>query len=96
MAIFAAVLAGDARGDVLGLVGHVFADIALHEAELVGQDEGLAVLPERQPPVLLQRMERHGEEAEFHILALYLIAWGLMGEPVPPGMIRGGPQKKNS
>ena len=27
---------------------------------------------------------------------LYLIAWGLMGEPVPPGMISGGPQKKNS
>ncbi len=26
----------------------------------------------------------------------YLIACGLSGEPVPPGMINGGPQKKNS
>jgi hypothetical protein len=26
----------------------------------------------------------------------YFIACGLMGEPVPPVMIRGGPQKKNS
>jgi hypothetical protein len=28
--------------------------------------------------------------------APYLIACGLMGEPVPPVMTRGGPQKKNS
>jgi hypothetical protein len=27
---------------------------------------------------------------------LYLIAWGLIGEPVPQGMMSGGPQKKNS
>ena len=27
---------------------------------------------------------------------LYLIACGLIGEPVPPEMISGGPQKKNS
>lgn len=26
----------------------------------------------------------------------HLIAWGLIGEPVPPEMISGGPQKKNS
>jgi hypothetical protein len=26
----------------------------------------------------------------------YLIACGLIGEPVPPVMISGGPQKKNS
>ena len=26
----------------------------------------------------------------------YLIACGLIGEPVPPVMINGGPQKKNS
>jgi hypothetical protein len=26
----------------------------------------------------------------------YLTACGLIGEPVPPVMIRGGPQKKNS
>jgi hypothetical protein len=29
-------------------------------------------------------------------LLLYLIACGLIGEPVPPVMISGGPQKKNS
>jgi hypothetical protein len=27
---------------------------------------------------------------------LYLMACGLMGEPVPPGMTSGAPQKKNS
>jgi hypothetical protein len=52
-----------AGGDVLGLVGGVLADVALDEAELVGEDEGLAVLAERFPPVLVQRMDRHGEEA---------------------------------
>ena len=26
----------------------------------------------------------------------YLMACGLMGEPVPPGMMSGAPQKKNS
>ncbi len=26
----------------------------------------------------------------------YLMACGLMGEPVPPGMTSGAPQKKNS
>jgi hypothetical protein len=29
-------------------------------------------------------------------VAGYLIACGLIGEPVPPVMISGGPQKKNS
>jgi hypothetical protein len=28
--------------------------------------------------------------------AIYFIAWGLIGEPVPPVMMSGGPQKKNS
>jgi hypothetical protein len=28
--------------------------------------------------------------------ARYFMAWGLIGEPVPPGMISGAPQKKNS
>ena len=55
-----------ARGDVLGAVGGVLADVALDEAELVGEDERLAVLAQRRPPVLAQRMDRHGEEAEFH------------------------------
>ena len=30
------------------------------------------------------------------IVIYYLIACGLIGDPVPPVMIKGGPQKKNS
>ena len=37
----------DAGGDVLGRSVDVLADIALGEAELVGEDEGLAVLAQR-------------------------------------------------
>ena len=37
----------DAGGDVLGLVGDVFADIGLGEPEFVGQQEGFAVFPQR-------------------------------------------------
>ena len=44
----------------------VLADIAFGVAELVGQDERLAVLAQRLPPVLVERMDRHGEEAEVH------------------------------
>ena len=44
----------------------VLADIAFGEAELVGEQERLAVLAQRLPPVLVQRMDRHGEEAELH------------------------------
>ena len=29
-------------------------------------------------------------------LRRHLIAWGLIGEPVPPVITSGGPQKKNS
>ena len=35
-----------------------------------------------------------GETVELSLA--YLIACGLIGEPVPPVMISGGPQKKNS
>jgi hypothetical protein len=31
-----------------------------------------------------------------HALAPHLIACGLIGDPVPPVMMSGGPQKKNS
>ena len=61
--------AGDehrAGGDVLGAVGGVLADIAFDEAELVGEDESLAILAQRLPPVLVQRMDRHREEAKLH------------------------------
>ena len=69
MRLVASIRRGDehrAGGDVLGLVGGVLADIAFGEAELVGEDEGLAILAQRLPPVLVQRMDRHGEEAELH------------------------------
>ncbi len=59
-----------AGGDVLGLVGGVFAAIGLGEAELVGEHEGFAVLAERLAPVLVERMDRHGEEAELHAAIL--------------------------
>ena len=36
----------DAGGDVFGLVGDVFADIGFGKAELVGQQERFAVLPQ--------------------------------------------------
>src|SRR3954470_15206265 len=41
-------------------------DIAFGVAELVGEDESLAILAQRHAPVFLQRMNRHGEEAEVH------------------------------
>jgi hypothetical protein len=41
-----------ARGDVLGLVGGVLTDISLHEAELVGEDEGFAILAQGFSPIL--------------------------------------------
>jgi hypothetical protein len=44
----------------------VFADITLGKAQLVGQDERLAILAQRCPPILVERMDRHGEEAELH------------------------------
>src|SRR5687768_14736774 len=55
-----------AGGDVLGLVGRVLADITLDEAELVGEQEGLAILAQRLPPILAEAMDRHGEKAELH------------------------------
>jgi hypothetical protein len=36
----------DRRGDVLGLVGDVLADISLGESQFVSQQEGFAVFPE--------------------------------------------------
>jgi hypothetical protein len=57
-----------AGGDVLGAVGVVLADIAFGVAELVGENESLAILAQRLPPVLVERMDRHGEEAEVHLI----------------------------
>jgi hypothetical protein len=41
------------------------------------------------------RLAPQGDGPDDRILA-YLIACGLIGEPVPPVMISGGPAKKNS
>src|ERR1700760_582092 len=56
----------DAGGDILGLVGDMFADIGLAEAELIGKQEGFAVLLQRTPPILLEGMDRHREETQLH------------------------------
>ncbi len=61
---------GDAGGDVLGFVGDVLADIGLGEAQLVREQERFAVLLQRQPPILVERMDRHGKEPELHRLLL--------------------------
>jgi hypothetical protein len=55
-----------ARGDVLGAVGDMLTRIAFDEPKLVGQYERLAVLGQAHPPILLERMDRHREEAELH------------------------------
>src|SRR5581483_6235400 len=44
----------------------MLADIALDEAELVGEQERLAILAQRLPPVLVQRMDRHRKKAKLH------------------------------
>ena len=59
---------GNAGGDVLGLVGDVLADIGLGEAQFVRQQESFAVLLQGQPPILVERMDRHGKEPEIHSL----------------------------
>jgi hypothetical protein len=43
---------------------------SLGKAELIGEDKRLAVFGERLPPILVQRMDRHGEEAELRFLAV--------------------------
>ena len=53
-------------GDVLGPVGQVLADEHVVEAELVGEDDRLAVFPQRDGRVPVQRMHRHHEYAELH------------------------------
>ena len=55
-----------AVGDVLARVGQVLADEGVVEAELVGQDDRLAVLAQRLRPVPVHRMHRHGEVAQPH------------------------------
>src|SRR5436305_13272756 len=47
-------------------------------------------------PGLLRCARSPGTTAERHFSLSYFIACGLIGDPVPPVMISGGPQKKNS
>src|SRR5579871_2746453 len=56
----------NARGDVFRLVGDVLADIGFSEVQFVRKQEGLAVLSERDAPILLHGMDRHREETKIH------------------------------
>ncbi len=55
-----------AVGDGLAGVGEVLAHEGVVETELVGQDDGLAVLLERLGPVAVHGVHRHGEVAQPH------------------------------
>ncbi len=61
---------GDARRDVLGPVGDVLPDIGLGEAQLVRKQKRFTVFLEGQPPILVDRMDRHRKEPELHGLHL--------------------------
>src|SRR5262249_47389264 len=56
----------DARGDVLSLVRHMLADIALGISELVGKHERFPVFGQRLAPILVKGVNWHGEEAKLH------------------------------
>jgi len=55
-----------AVGDGLAGVGEVLAHESVVKAELVGEDDGLAVLLERLGPVAVHGVHRHGEVAQPH------------------------------
>ena len=78
-------------------VGGMLARVAFDEAQFIGEHECLAILGQAHAPILAKRVDGHREKAKLHVWApRYLMACGLMGEPVPPGMTSGAPQKKNS
>ena len=54
------------RGDGLGGIGDVLAEIALGEAQPVGDQRQLAVLPKHLGELAAERVDRHGEKTEFH------------------------------
>ena len=98
--------AGSGAGDLRETHRHrLAAPVELvHGRDLVGR-EGVEVgaarlegvehrLRELLPPPVLADDPR--VEVGGHDLAPYLMAWGLMGEPVPRLITRGGAQKKNS
>src|ERR1700722_7470854 len=59
----------NAGSDVLGLIGHVLADIGFAKSEFVGEQEGLAVFFQRESPILFERMDRHRKETQVHLPA---------------------------
>jgi len=98
--------AGSGAGDLRETHRHrLAAPVELvHGRDLVGR-EGVEVgaarlegiehrLRELLPPPVLADDPR--VDVGGHDLAPYLMAWGLMGEPVPRLITRGGAQKKNS
>jgi hypothetical protein len=56
----------DARRDILCFVGDVLANVTFDEAEFVRQDESLAVFTEGLTPILVERVDWHGEKAKLH------------------------------
>ena len=58
---------GDRRGDDLGMVGRVLAAIGLGKAQLLRQEERLAILSNALRDRLVQRVDRHGEKRQFHL-----------------------------
>src|SRR6185437_14795789 len=56
----------DAGGNVLGLVGHVLADIAFRKTKLVSEQKRLAIFVEGDAPIFFQRVDRHREETQIH------------------------------
>ena len=63
-----------AVGDGLAGVGQMLTHEGIVEAELVGQDDGLAVLLQRVGPVPVHRVNRHGEVAQSHSVVSDLAA----------------------
>ena len=52
--------------------------------------------PFRGSPAQEAGVAPQGDGETVELSLAYLIACGLIGEPVPPEMMSGGPQKKNS
>ena len=64
-----------AVGDVLAGVGQVLADEGIVEAELVGEDDRLAILAQRLRPVPAHRVHGHGEVTQPHLRLRLEFLW---------------------
>jgi hypothetical protein len=65
----------------------VLADIGFGEAEFIGQQESLAILLERKPPILVDRMDWHRKESKLHGLLfpkgrLFYLAQNVLRSPL--------------